>query len=128
MSGNTIGDCALQKVGCPYKYGAAGPSSFDCSGLVQWCHTQAGISVPRTASAQAASSSGTKLSSWSEFKKGDVIFFDTEGGGKVTHSAISLGGDVFVHAPKPGENVKQVTANEYYWKKSNVFKGGRRFW
>ena len=44
---------ALSRVGMPYVYGAAGPSAFDCSGLVQWSFAQAGISLPRVAADQA---------------------------------------------------------------------------
>ena len=52
-NGDTIASKAISKIGCKYVYGAAGPNTFDCSGLSQWCHKQVGISIPRTASAQA---------------------------------------------------------------------------
>jgi peptidoglycan DL-endopeptidase CwlO len=44
---------AESRRGLPYVWGAAGPSSFDCSGLVQWSFAQAGISMPRVAADQA---------------------------------------------------------------------------
>ena len=40
------------KIGCSYQSGGTGPNSFDCSGFVQWCHAQIGITVPRTSSEQ----------------------------------------------------------------------------
>ncbi len=51
---------AESKIGAPYVYGASGPDSFDCSGLVQWAYKQAGISLPRTSYDQAAA--GTPVS------------------------------------------------------------------
>lgn len=50
----TIIDTAYEQLGKPYQYGATGPDSFDCSGLVQYCYQAAGISIPRTAEEQAA--------------------------------------------------------------------------
>lgn len=49
-----IVDTAYAQLGKPYVYGATGPDSFDCSGLVQYCYQAAGISIPRTAEEQAA--------------------------------------------------------------------------
>lgn len=46
-------DTAYEQLGKPYEFGATGPDSFDCSGLVQYCYAQAGISIPRTAKEQA---------------------------------------------------------------------------
>ena len=44
---------ALRQIGDPYRYGAEGPRSFDCSGLVTYSYQKAGIKLPRTSSAQA---------------------------------------------------------------------------
>src|ERR1700712_902528 len=43
---------ASRQAGKPYVYGAAGPNSFDCSGLVQYSFRLAGRSLPRTAQQQ----------------------------------------------------------------------------
>ncbi len=69
---------ALSKVGSPYSYGSAGPSSFDCSGLTSWAMRQAGIAIPRTSFAQYGT--GTTVSR-SEIQAGDLVFFDTAGPG-----------------------------------------------
>lgn len=45
---------ALGKIGAPYRYGASGPSAFDCSGLVHWAYGQEGVSLPRTSRAMAS--------------------------------------------------------------------------
>jgi cell wall-associated NlpC family hydrolase len=46
-------DAALTRLGYPYVYGTAGPSTFDCSGLTSWAWRQAGVTIPRTSSGQA---------------------------------------------------------------------------
>ena len=53
LRGRRRGAAALSKVGIGYVYGAAGPNSFDCSGLTSWAWAQAGVSIPRTSGGQA---------------------------------------------------------------------------
>lgn len=89
---------AESKIGAPYVYGAAGPSSFDCSGLVQWAYKQAGISLPRTSYDQAAA--GTPVS-MSDLQPGDVVSF--YGG---SHSGIYAGNGNVIHASTSGVPVK----------------------
>jgi cell wall-associated NlpC family hydrolase len=90
---------ARSKLGKPYRWGAAGPSAFDCSGLVQWSFKQAGISLPRTSSAQ---SHVGKPVSRSELRPGDLVFFYTP----VSHVGIYIGGNKVVHASTAGQPVK----------------------
>lgn len=97
-------NAALGKQGSPYVWGATGPDSFDCSGLVQWAYKQAGVSLPRSTYSQI--NAGTSVSQ-SELKPGDLIFFN--GGG---HVGIYIGGGNVVHAPTEGEDVK-VTQYKY---------------
>ena len=53
---NTVGAQALQaaisRLGDPYVWGAAGPSQFDCSGLVMWAYAQVGIALPHYTGSQ----------------------------------------------------------------------------
>ena len=63
-------DAAISRTGAPYVYGAAGPDSFDCSGLVQWSHAQAGKSIPRTSQAQIA---GGQPVSLDQLQPGDIV-------------------------------------------------------
>lgn len=68
-----IMDEALKYQGFPYTFGGSSPStSFDCSGLVQWCYTKVGITLPRTAQMQY---NVTQHLSLSEAKAGDLVFF-----------------------------------------------------
>ena len=70
-----IVNLAKAQIGKPYRWGAAGPSSFDCSGFTTYIYKNgAGISLPRTSVSQ--SKTGTKVSR-SNLKTGDLVFFNT---------------------------------------------------
>ncbi|MBO8186030.1 C40 family peptidase [Streptomyces spirodelae] len=91
---------AKGKIGSPYVWGATGPSSFDCSGLTSWAYKQAGVSLPRTSQAQA--NAGTRISSQSQLKPGDLVLFY----GDLHHIGLYAGNGQVLHAPKPGANVR----------------------
>jgi cell wall-associated NlpC family hydrolase len=104
---------ALSRVGLPYSWGAAGPSSFDCSGLVQWSFAQAGILMPRTAAEQFLTGVHLPLA---DAAPGDLLFwtYDPNDPGFVDHTAIYLGDGLMVVAPHTGLDVEVVqvpTAN-----------------
>ena len=61
------------KIGCSYQSGGTGPNSFDCSGFVQWCHAQIGITVPRTSSEQYDQGSSANG------EKGSLVFCKKNG-------------------------------------------------
>jgi len=90
---------ALNKIGSPYRWGAAGPSAFDCSGLVTWSFAQAGIPMPRTSRAQ--STVGTPVAE-ADLQPGDLVFFYSP----VSHVAIYIGGGKVVHASTSSSPVK----------------------
>lgn len=93
---------ALDKIGSPYRWGAAGPNAFDCSGLVKWSFAQAGILLPRTSRAQ--STVGTPVSK-ANLQPGDLVFFYSP----VSHVAIYIGGGKVVHASTSSSPVKIST-------------------
>jgi peptidoglycan DL-endopeptidase CwlO len=86
---------ARSVIGAPYVFGAAGPSSFDCSGLTMWAWAQAGVSIPHSATAQLGSLPHVPLSS---VAPGDIIYY----GSTSPHVAIYVGGGTIVHARHPG--------------------------
>ena len=98
-AGGAALQAALGKVGSPYVWGAAGPNSFDCSGLTSWAFGQAGVSIPRSSSAQ--SQSGTAVSQ-GNLQPGDLVFFYSP----VSHVGIYAGDGMVVHAPTAGQSVK----------------------
>ena len=113
LPGNLIGagtrqrilSAALSRVGLPYVWGAAGPSSFDCSGLVQWSFRQAGILMPRVAAEQFLTGDHIPLA---DAQPGDLLFwtYDPSDPGYVDHVAIYLGNGMMVVAPHTGTNVQ----------------------
>ena len=99
----------LSRQGLPYVWGAAGPKSFDCSGLVQWSMAQAGIQMPRVAADQARTGPAVPVS---QLQPGDLLFYHTDptDPGYISHVAIYLGNGQMLQAPETGENVEVVPA------------------
>lgn len=94
---------ALSKVGNAYSYGAAGPDVFDCSGFTGWAYRTAGVSLPRSSSAQYGI--GTAVSS-SELAPGDLLFY----GSPISHVAMYIGDGTVVHASNPRTGVTTAPA------------------
>ena len=101
---------AESRRGLPYVWGAAGPASFDCSGLVQWSFAQAGISMPRVAADQARAGPAVPVS---QLQPGDLLFYHTDptDPGYISHVAIYLGNGWMIQAPQPGMDVQVVPAS-----------------
>ena len=115
-------DLAHKQLGKPYVWGAEGPNSFDCSGLIYYVYKNAAsITLPRTSSDQY--SAGVAVSR-SNLKAGDLIFSSTDGTGNITHVAIYVGDGQMIHAPRNGKNVEKVSISNSYWNKAYV--GARR--
>ena len=83
---------ACSRIGCPYVWGAEGPDSFDCSGLVTWAYLQVGMYLPHQSEAQYAAAA--RVVSVSEARPGDVLWRYGHVG-----IAVSAGGSHYVHAP-----------------------------
>ncbi|WP_163508258.1 NlpC/P60 family protein [Fodinicola acaciae] len=89
---------AFAQLGEPYVFGAAGPDSWDCSGLTMMAYQQEGISLDHSAHMQYAA---LKHVSRSQVQAGDLVFFyDFE------HVGIAISNKQVIHAPQPGESVK----------------------
>ena len=100
---------AMSRRGLPYVWGADGPRSFDCSGLVQWSFAQAGIRMPRVAADQALSGPAIPVS---QLQPGDLLFYHTDPTDPtyISHVAIFLGNGWMIQAPEPGLTVEVVPA------------------
>ncbi|HAL29413.1 MAG TPA: hypothetical protein DCP20_01675 [Coriobacteriia bacterium] len=91
---------ALSKLGSPYKWAAAGPDMFDCSGFTMWCYAQIGVSLPHSSRAQI--NVGQRV--WkANLEPGDLVFF---GRSTIHHVGIYVGNGNYVHAPSTGDVVK----------------------
>jgi peptidoglycan DL-endopeptidase CwlO len=101
---------AESRRGLPYVWGAAGPKSFDCSGLVQWSYAQAGVAMPRVAADQARTGPSVPVS---QLQPGDLLFYHTDptDPGYISHVAIYLGNGWMIQAPQPGMDVEVVPAS-----------------
>jgi len=114
---NTVGAQALQaalsKRGDPYVWGAAGPSQFDCSGLVLWAYAQEGISLPHYTGDQW--NSGVHVAR-ADLEPGDLVFFFPN----ISHVGMYVGNGLMVDAPDFGETVR---VEPIYW---NNFVGAVR--
>ena len=98
---------AESKIDCPYEYGSAGPNKFDCSGFVQWGHSQIGISVPRTSSEQYNSGSSATGA------KGDLVFFKKNG--KINHVGICDGNGNMINAQCSGVKKNKISNVKPNW-------------
>jgi len=107
---NAMLRAAMSRQGMPYVWGAAGPKSFDCSGLVQWSFAQAGIVMPRVAAEQALAGPAVPVS---KLQPGDLLFYHTDPTAPkyISHVAIYVGNGWMIQAPEPGRNVEVVPAS-----------------
>jgi peptidoglycan DL-endopeptidase CwlO len=96
---------AQAQLGKPYVWGAAGPNSFDCSGLTQQAWKAAGVEIPKYSQSQYFQ--GGVHVPLAQAQPGDLVFWgygrDPNG---IHHVALYLGDNEVLHAPQPGESVE----------------------
>jgi cell wall-associated NlpC family hydrolase len=97
-------EAALNELGKPYRYGALGPSTFDCSGLTKFAYGSAGITLPHSAAAQYQS--GHRVNR-NQLQPGDLIFWRG-----LDHVGMYIGNGKMVHAPRTGEVVTIISIDE----------------
>jgi len=100
---------ALAQVGKPYVYGATGPDSFDCSGLMLRAWQAAGVTIPRTSGAQ--SRSGAPVAGITDMQPGDLIFIPGSDGtaSDPGHVGMYIGNGQLVNASEPGVPIRVDT-------------------
>ena len=111
---------ALKYQGWKYVYGGSNPNtSFDCSGLTQWCYGKAGISLPRTAQAQYDAIQHIPLS---QAQAGDLVFFHStyNTSDYVTHVGIYVGNNQMYHAGNP---IGYTDLTSAYWQQHIICAG-----
>lgn len=107
---------ALAQIGKPYRWGAAGPDAFDCSGLTRWAWVKAGVQIPRTSQGQYTDA-GPKVPR-NRLQPGDLLFFSNNGiPSGIHHVGMYIGDGKMIDAPRTGEKIRiinEVFANPYY--------------
>jgi peptidoglycan DL-endopeptidase CwlO len=98
---------AMTRLGDPYVWGAAGPSTFDCSGLVMWAWAHAGVNLPHFSGAQYSS---TQHISMSQLQPGDLVFPGDPG----QHVAMYIGGGQIIESPHTGAVVHIVPLSSWF--------------
>jgi len=102
---------AFAHIGDPYLYGGTGPSSWDCSGLVQGAYKSSGVTVPRTSEDQWARL--PKVPAGAPLQPGDLVFFGTPA--DASHVGIYVGDGKMINAPRTGLNVQvdSISRSDY---------------
>jgi cell wall-associated NlpC family hydrolase len=98
-------------LGVPYLWGGAGGAGFDCSGLTMAVYRLNGLQLPRSSREQFTRGAPVQ---YRDARKGDLLFFTTNHAGTVSHVAIYVGNDTFVHAPKHGRRISREKMSTYY--------------
>jgi len=111
---------ALSLRGTPYRNGGSDVHGFDCSGFTQYVFAQYGVALPRDVRSQFRV--GTPIDP-GNLAPGDLVFFTTTDP-DVSHVAIAIGGDEFVHAPSTWGTVRVEHLSTNYW--SQRYIGARR--
>jgi peptidoglycan DL-endopeptidase CwlO len=103
ITGDSLGEQALRfaltRIGDPYVWGAAGPDSFDCSGLVMWAYAHVGISLDHFTGDQW--NEGEHISR-SQLQPGDLVFFFAD----ISHVGMYVGNGMMIDAPTFGQTVQ----------------------
>lgn len=102
---------AREQVGEKYRFGAAGPSAWDCSGLTMKAWAAGGKSLPHYSAAQYSLSTPIAAS---QLRPGDLLFWASNGSpSSIYHVGLYIGGGRMIHAPRTGQSVSEVSIN--YW-------------
>ena len=114
---------ARRYVGVPYRWGGKSPrTGFDCSGLTMVVYRINGLDLPRSSRQQWKV--GLSINR-RQLRKGDLVFFATGGGTKVSHVGIYTGGDKFLHAPGKGRQIQTASLSSKYY--SARYVGARSY-
>ena len=101
---------ARAQLGEPYVWAAAGPDSWDCSGLTMQAWASAGVSLPHWSVAQYQATTPVSVGA---IRRGDLLFWSNGSSSSIYHVALYLGDGMMIHAPRPGRGVEIVSI--YYW-------------
>jgi hypothetical protein len=110
-------------LGIPYRWGGTtADNGFDCSGLTMVCYRLNGLNLPRVSRNQFQAG---KWVPKAQLRQGDLVFFATKGGKRVTHVGMYIGDGKFIHAPRTGKTVRIEKLSNSFFAKTYV--GGRTY-
>ena len=110
---------ALAQLGDPYRWGASGPDTFDCSGLTSAAYRAAGVAIPRVSRAQWGAGPHVAVAN---LLPGDLVFYadNPADPASIHHVGLYIGNGLMVHAPHTGDVVRVASI----WRES--FAGATR--
>jgi hypothetical protein len=118
-----LAETARSFIDYPYAWGGTSArEGFDCSGLAMTVYRLNGLELPRSLSDQYAA--GVEVSR-EDVEDGDLVFFATRGGRRVSHVGIYIGGGLFIHAPGRGKAIRSDSLTSRYF--ADRFVGARRY-
>ena len=103
---------ARAEIGKPYVWGAAGPESFDCSGLAQWAWARVGVRIPKFTVDQYNALQPVAIA---DLRPGDLVFLQNTypADYRVTHVGLFTERGTVIEAPEPGLAVREVPFGRY---------------
>lgn len=111
---------ALAQLGKPYVFGAAGPDSFDCSGLMKYAYAKVHVNLFHNTRTVAADEQYQTVSDPSQLRRGDLVYFNTVSSSrKIDHVGLWLGDNRFVHASS-AEGEVVISEFDERWQKRFV--------
>jgi len=114
---------AKRFLGVPYRWGGEDRNNgFDCSGLTMVSYRLNGLNLPRNSRAQFQA--GHYVSK-KDLRQGDLVFFATKGGKRVTHVGMYVGNGNFIHAPRTGKTVRIARLSSHFFR--NTYVGARTY-
>lgn len=110
---NEIVKTAERFIGLPYHWGgSSADTGFDCSGLTMAVYHLNGLNLPRSSWAQYRVGDPVQRRA---LDRGDLVFFATSGGKRVSHVGVYTGDKSFIHAPGKGKTIRvDSLSNRYY--------------
>jgi cell wall-associated NlpC family hydrolase len=120
---NQLVHTARKYIGVAYKWGGeSAREGFDCSGLTMTVYQLNGLDLPRSSWQQWEA--GRPIGR-DQLLKGDLVFFATSGGRRVSHVGIYAGENKFIHAPRKGKTIRTTSLSNTYYRKR--YLGARRY-
>jgi hypothetical protein len=117
-------ETARRFVGTAYRWGGDSlKNGFDCSGLAMTVYRLNGLELPHSSHEQYRL--GTPVAR-EELRGGDLVFFATSGGNRISHVGIYSGQNRFIHAPSRGKDIRSTPLSNSYFKAR--YKGARRYY